>query len=166
MAQSSDGATCGGWMNNFDQQYGLWEVRMRAYTTGSGSGSEPHPVMILWPYTGGWTSELDWFETNIGSPAGGFLHCTSSAGDASGNCYVLPSNPINYAQWHVYSILWTATTMSGYIDGQLWWSSSNTSSFQPLGSSNLTFQLDNLSGSTPVDSAEMDINWAHMFKQQ
>jgi hypothetical protein len=164
MVQSSDGATCGGWMPDFQQQYGLWEVRMRAYTTGT-SGSEPHPVMILWPSSGAWTSELDWFETDIGSPAGGFLHCTSAAGDASGNCYVIPSNSVDFAQWHVYSILWTPTTMSGYIDGTLWWTSSNTSSFQPLAGSYLTLQLDNLSGSTPVDPGEMDINWVHMFAQ-
>src|SRR5208282_3055393 len=42
LKQSSDGATCGGWMNGFDQRYGYWEVKMRAYSTGSSSSSEPH----------------------------------------------------------------------------------------------------------------------------
>jgi hypothetical protein len=163
MLQSSNGATCGGWMNGFSQRYGLWEVRMKAASTGT-SGSAPHPVLILWPEDGNWTSELDWFETNLGDSAGGYLHCTSKSGNASGNCYVLPSNSVDYSQWHTYSFVWTASSMSGYIDGQQWWSTTNTSSFQPLGASNLTIQLDNLTGKTPVKTGEMDIDWAHMFK--
>jgi len=55
--------------------------------------------------------------------------------------------------------------MTGYIDGNVWWTSSNISSFEPLADSNLTIQLDNLSGSTPVKPGEMDIDWAHMYKQ-
>lgn len=147
-------------MNGFDQRYGYWEVRMRAYSTGS-SGSAPHPVLILWPGSGGWTSELDFFETNIGNSAGGFLHCTG--GNVSSNCYTLPSNSVNYSQWHVYGIQWTASGMTGFIDGNKWWST-NSSSVQPLADSNLTIQLDNLSGSTPVKSGEMDVDWAHMYK--
>ena len=161
LKQASNGATCGGWMNNFDQRYGYWEVKMRAYSSGTGSGSEPHPVLILWPGSGSWTSELDFFETDIGNSAGGYLHCISNP---SQNCYSLPSNAVNYSQWHVYGIQWTPTSMTGYIDGTKWWSSSNTSSFQPLADSNLTIQLDNLSGSTPVKPGEMDIDWAHMYK--
>lgn len=164
LKQASNGATCGGWMNGFDQRYGYWEVRMKAAYTGSGSGSAPHPVLILWPGNNAWTSELDWFETNLGSPAGGYLHCTNSGGNASGNCYILPANSIDYSQWHVYGFQWSASSMTGYIDGTKWWSSSNTSSFQPLADSNLTIQLDNLSGSTPVRPGEMDIDWAHMYK--
>ncbi len=161
LKQDSNGATCGGWMNGFDQQYGYWEVRMRAYSTGNSNGSEPHPVLILWPGDGQWTSELDFFETDIGNPAGGFLHCTSNP---SQNCYVLPSNSVDYSKWHVYGIQWTANSMTGYIDGTKWWSTSDISSFNPLADSNLTIQLDNLSGSTPVDPGEMDIDWAHMYK--
>jgi hypothetical protein len=163
LKQASSGATCGGWMNNFDQQYGYWEVKMRAYSTGT-SGSAPHPVLILWPTNNEWTSELDFFETNIGSSATGYLHCTSSSGSANSNCYVLPTNNVDYSQWHVYGIQWTPTCMTGYIDTTKWWSTCSTSSFQPLGSSNLTIQLDNLSGSTPVKAGEMDIDWAHMYK--
>jgi hypothetical protein len=161
LKQTSAGATCGGWMNKFGQRYGYWEVKMRVYTTSASSGSEPHPVLILWPSDGQWTSELDFFETNIGTPATGYLHCT---GDPNSKCYTLPANSVDYSQWHVYGIQWTPTSMTGYIDGMKWWSTTNISPFEPLGDSNLTFQLDNVSGSTPVKPAEMDIDWAHMYK--
>ena len=161
LKQASNGATCGGWMNGFDQRYGYWEVRMKAAYTGSSNGSAPHPVLILWPGNGQWTSELDYFETNLGNPAGGYLHCNSNP---SQNCYVLPGNSVDYSQWHVYGFQWSSGSMPGYIDGTKWWSSNNTSSFQPLADSNLTIQLDNLSGSTPVRPGEMDIDWAHMYK--
>lgn len=161
LKQNAAGATCGGWMTGFDQRYGYWEVRMKVASTGT-SGSPPHPVLILWPGNGQWTSELDFFETNVGNPAGGFLHCSGS--NPSANCFILPSNNVDYSQWHTYGIQWTPTSMTGYIDGTQWWTSNNTSSFQPLADSNLTIQLDNLSGSTPVDPAEMDVDWAHMYK--
>ena len=134
---------------------------MKAAYTGSSNGSSPHPVLILWPGDGQWTSELDFFETNLGSSVGGFLHCISNP---SQNCYVLPSNSVDYSQWHIYGFAWTSSGMTGYIDGTKWWSSSNISSFEPLADSNLTIQLDNLSGSTPVKPGEMDIDWAHMYK--
>jgi hypothetical protein len=164
--QASNGATCGGAFHTFDQQYGYWEVRMRAYFTSSSSGSAPHPVLILWPDTTVKTSEIDFFETNLGSPAGGFLHCIS---DPSKNCYSIPKNSVDYSQWHVYGFQWTPTSMAGYIDGTKWWSLSNISTVNPVSASHLTVQLDNLAqrqGVTPlpVQPGEMDIDWVHMYK--
>jgi cell division septation protein DedD len=161
LKQASSGATCGGSMLNFSQRYGYWEVRMRAYNTGSSNGSSPHPVLILWPDTNSKTSEIDYFETDMGTPAHGFLHCISNP---SQNCYVIPNSSIDYSQWHVYGFQWTPGGMTGYIDGTKWWSLSNISAVNPPASSHQTIQLDNLSGSTPVRPAEMDVDWAHMYK--
>jgi Dockerin type I domain len=158
--QLSNGATCGGSMPTFSHLQGLWEVRMRAYFTGT-SGSEPHPVLILWPDTGVHADgELDYFEANLGHPARAFLHCLGV--NDTQNCYTSPISPVDYSQWHVYSILWESGRMSGYIDGQLWWSTTGTT-FVPSVAMHQTIQLDNLSGVTPVDPGEMDIDWVHMF---
>ena len=162
LTQGSDGATCGG-STSFSQKYGYWEVRMRAYTTGSGSGSAPHPVLILWPDTDNWPAdgELDYFETDIGNPAGGFLHCASSAG---GNCYTLPSNSVDYSQWHVYGFEWTASGFTGWIDGKQWYTTSDSGP-QSTSAMHQTIQLDNLSGNATVDPAKMEVDWMHMYKK-
>lgn len=158
--QSSDGTTCGGSMPTFAHLQGLWEVRMRAYSTGT-SGSAPHPVLILWPDTGVHADgELDYFETDMGNPAHGYLHCVGA--NYAQSCFNIPNSPVDYSQWHVYSFLWTGNSMTGYIDGQQWWTTTGTS-FVPTVSMHQTIQLDNLSGTTPVKAGEMDIDWVHLF---
>jgi hypothetical protein len=160
LAQSSDGSTCGG-STNFSQRYGFWEARMRAYSTGT-SGSAPHPVLILWPDSDQWPEggELDYFETDIGDPATGFLHCASSAG---GNCYQLPDDSVDYSQFHVYGFKWTSSSFTGYIDARQWYTTSDGGA-QPPGAMHQTIQLDNLTGNTPVKAGKMEVDWLHMYK--
>jgi hypothetical protein len=134
---------------------------MRAYSTGS-SGSSPHPVLILWPHNEDYNAELDYFETDLGQPAQGYLHCIGES-NVFNNCFHIPNNPVDYSKWHVYSFLWTNSGMTGYIDGKKWWSDNN-SNVVPPESVEQTIQLDNLTGSLPVKSGEMDVDWAHMYK--
>jgi hypothetical protein len=161
-SQSSNGATCGG-STNLSQKYGMWEVRMRASFTGAiGSGSSPHPVLILWPDSDVWNDgELDFFDTQLGTPAQGFLHCVGP--NISQNCYAIPANSVDYSQYHVYSLLWQNGLMTGYIDGVQWWTT-RTSSVMPSVSMHLTMQLDNLTGQTPVRAGNMEVDWMHMYK--
>jgi hypothetical protein len=161
LKQDAAGHTCGGEYAGITQQYGYWEVRMRAYSTGTGSGSAPHPVLIIWDPGAVWENgEMDFFETDIGDPAGGYLHCLGHPVD---NCYQIPDNPVDYSKWHVYGFDWRADSGSGYIDGVQWWTTSNNDwSIQDKG--HLTIQLDNLQGSTPVKPGEMDVDWIHTYK--
>jgi hypothetical protein len=170
LEQKSNGATCGGEFKPFAHRYGVWEVRMRAYPTSQKDGSEAHPVTILWPHPDKYSSELDFTETNIGKPEHGWLHCNGQS-RVEKNCYHIPENDVDYSKWHTYDIVWKKNSIKGYIDGKKWWPNPNdppdnkldVNEVVPLQGSELTAQLDNLSGETPVQPAEMDVDYAKMF---
>jgi hypothetical protein len=157
--EAASGATCGGSFKTWTQRYGHWEVKMRANFTSTAAGSAPHPVLILWPVIAH-EGEIDFFETNLGQPAGGYLHCVANHAQ---NCFVIPKNSVDYSQWHVYGIQWTPAGMTGYIDGTKWWSTTLASVAPPVDVMP-TIQLDNLSGNTPVRPGQMQVDWVHMYK--
>jgi beta-glucanase (GH16 family) len=143
---------------------------MRTYLTDtSSSGSLPHPVLILWPNTNNsGDGEIDFVEMNLGADLGAYLHCTTANGGIHANaCYTAPYKSFDYSQYHTYSILWTPSGMSEYIDGQLWWTApapaASGTTFMPTVGMHLTIQLDNLSGTTPVDPGVMEVDWVHMY---
>jgi hypothetical protein len=161
LKQASNGDTCGGDMSPLEQSYGYWEVRMKAgFSSSSTSGSKPHPVLIIWAPGNVWNDgEMDFFETDLGSKAGGFLHCV---GNPQSNCVTLPSNNVDYSQWHVYGFEWRADGGRGFIDGNLWWDiKDNGWSIKKPG--HMTIQLDNF-GSAPAAPGEMDVDWVHAYK--
>jgi hypothetical protein len=135
----------------------------------SSSGSLPHPVLILWPNTNNsGDGEIDFVEMNLGADLGAYLHCTTANGGIHANaCYTAPYKSFDYSQYHTYSILWTPSGMSEYIDGQLWWTApapaASGTTFMPTVGMHLTIQLDNLSGTTPVDPGVMEVDWVHMY---
>ncbi len=175
LTQGPDGATCGT-TSNFNQKEGYWEVRMRTAAIDGGD-STAHPVLILWPGSDRWADgELDYFETDIGKDGGGFLHCV---GNPSANCLVIPGNsgnkditptsedyksksPKSYYNWHSYGLMWKPDSMTGYIDGQQWWTSSD-GSFRPSVPMHQTIQLDNLSGDGSPNPAQMQADWVHVY---
>jgi hypothetical protein len=159
LTQNTDGSTCG-IDSNFSQKYGFWEVRMRAYSTGT-SGSAPHPVLMTYPDSGKWPldGENDYLETDIGDPqVEAFLHCPTSSG---GNCYTT-NKAIDLTQWHTYGFEWTPTSMTGFIDGEKWYT---TNGINPPGPMHQIILLDNLSGKTPARPGKMEVDWAHMFSK-
>lgn len=159
LKQDSAGHTCGGSVDAIEQSYGYWEMRMRAYKTGGG-GSPGHPVLILWSPGNVWNDgEMDFFETDIGSPAGGFLHCV---GNPQQNCFTIPDDPVDYSQWHVYGFEWRADGGRGFIDGKPWWSTT-TNDWSITKPGHPTIQLDNF-GSAPAELDEMDVDWIHAYK--
>jgi hypothetical protein len=160
LKQDASGATCG-MSSDFASKYGYWEARMRTYTTGTGGGSAPHPVMLLWPDTGSWSDgELDWVETDIGDDGiGVFFHCTT--GDPSQNCYHT-SHKVDITQWHTYGFEWTATTLKGFVDGQEIYSTDGAGG-NPSVSMHETLQLDNNTGQMPPKPGNMEVDWVHMY---
>jgi len=159
--QRSDGGTCGGNMSGWSQRYGYWEAKVRAYSTGSSSGSAPHPVLIIWPDTEWNDGELDYFETDIGDNGMEvFLHCV---GNPSSNC-VSKSYQMDITQWHVVGFEWTSTGFKGFVDGKEIYSVGSSGASMPV-AGDQTIQLDNLSGDTPVKPGEFDIDWVHMYSK-
>ena len=163
LKQSSDGSTCGGNLGQPEQQYGYWEVKMRTYKTADGGGPTGHPVLIIWSPGNVWNDgEMDFFETDIGDPAHGYMHCIGHPKD---NCYQIPDNDVDYSQWHVYGFEWRADGGTGYIDGKKWWSDNNSGGWSIQKPGHMTIQLDCIGCGTPVRPAQMDVDWVHTYKK-
>lgn len=166
--QGTAGGSTGGMAHlAVQRRYGRWEARMRAYATG-GSGSQYHPVLIVWPDSDNWPAdgEYDFIESNVGDTADANIH------------YPHPSLPVQQEQfsdsskqladWHNYAIDWQPTGITGYIDGVQWYHVANgagpggRSNIQNMPSGHLTVQLDNFGGSSHK-TANMDLEWVKIW---
>lgn len=109
----------GGLSTNISQTYGADFVRSRV--TGAG----PTMVELLWPANNQWPPEIDFAESDGGSSS---LSATVHWGTSSSNHQdqrVL--NGINLTQWHTWGVIWTPTTITYTVDGQVWGRVTNSS---------------------------------------
>ncbi|MFC5140348.1 glycoside hydrolase family 16 protein [Actinomycetospora rhizophila] len=157
--------TTGGVANRTAQQYGRWEVRMRAAPRPGASDGDPyHPVLLLWPANaggsvkpGGTGGEIDFAETDVGSgQVSTFLHPPTS--DADRKAF---RQPVDLSQWHNYAVEWTPTRIAGWIDGQQWYDVTDPV-VQPGGPMTPCVQLD---ANTPsgLQPAVMETDWIHIY---
>ena len=162
----------GGMAHRFDQQYGRWEVRMRASNT-TPSGKTYHPVLIIWPTDDRWpeSGEYDFCENS--SPAAdkaqAFIHFPHPD-TVEVQQRRFEKQPWDTSAWHNYAIEWTADGITCYLDGEKWFttsggaqSSPRRSDIQAMPSGHLTIQLDNFNGSTGNRGARMEIDWVHVY---
>jgi outer membrane protein OmpA-like peptidoglycan-associated protein len=89
--------------------YGAYFVRSRL--TGAG----PTQVELLWPVGHSWPPEIDFNET-YGSTDSSMatLHYTSS------NDQIHRSVSIDMTQWHTWGVIWTPTSVTYTVDGNVW----------------------------------------------
>jgi hypothetical protein len=134
-----------------DQYRGRWEVCMR---TAPGS-AQYHPVILLWHQSGTPYSEINVAE--ILDPArqvvNFFLHYGSRQTSAQIN--------IDATQWHSWAVEWTATAVTGYVDGNEWFRDTSVSHL-PDGPMSLCLQLDNFGGDISA-GGRMDFDWARQY---
>jgi len=91
------------------QTYGAYFVRSR--TTGPG----PTVVQLLWPADNSWPPEIDFNETyGLTTATSATLHYTSS------NQQVQRSLTIDMTQWHTFGVIWTPSSLTYTVDGQVW----------------------------------------------
>jgi beta-glucanase (GH16 family) len=91
------------------QTYGAYFVRSRL--TGAG----PTGVQLLWPVANVWPPEIDFNEsggTTTGTSA--TVHWSSS------NSQDQRTLKIDMTQWHTWGVVWTPTTITYTVDGQVW----------------------------------------------
>lgn len=170
--QGTAGGSTGGMSHHpVKRQYGRWEARMRAYSTGgTGGQAQYHPVLIIWPDSENWPvdGEYDFIENDVGdTAAGAFLH------------YPHPSLPVQQehatqsgvaiGDWHNYAIEWQPTGLTGFIDGVQWYHYSGGAgpagrrNIQTMPSGHLTVQLDNFDGGSTHRPANMDVDWVRIY---
>ncbi|NMI01315.1 glycoside hydrolase family 16 protein [Pseudonocardia sp. K10HN5] len=150
----SNGTTGGiAWTDS--RKYGKWEMRAK-FPAGD---SQYHPVLILWP------SEVDW-------PQGGeidFAETTSASTDVSFFLHYGASNSQKYAkktlditQWHNYAVEWTPQGITGYIDGEQWFQSTDPGTLPP-GPMHATIQLDYFPDGGSPKPTQMYVAWMRMY---
>lgn len=134
-------------------QYGRWEARIRV-PQGS---SHYHPVALLWPTSERWPDdgEIDYFETT-----GAAKTNTFSLHHAYGKPHVTPVS-IDRG-WHTYAVEWTPTSITGYLDGKPYYTTTNTKQFPP-GKMWHSFQLDWM-GTQPSTDTIMEVDWLRFYR--
>lgn len=154
-----------------DRQYGRWEVRMRAYNPGGGSGEQYHPVLIIWPSSENWPDdgEYDFLENDIGdTTAGCFIHYPHPENNGIIQQEHRTMAGIRVADWHNYAFAWYPSGLIGYIDGREWYRMSGGGGpagrrdIQTMPQGSLRIQLDAFSKDSHRE-AVMDIDWVRIW---
>jgi Glycosyl hydrolases family 16 len=147
--------TTGGMSWTGDQRFGRWEVRAR-FPKGD---SQYHPVLLLWPQ-GEWPQggEVDFAETtSASSDVNFFLHYSSS------NKQKTADKTLDLTQWHNYAVEWVDGRITGYVDGQQWFQSTDSSTLPP-GQMHLAVQLDYFPEDGSPKPTEMDVDFVRIYR--
>lgn len=137
---------------------GKWETRMKVNTRDS----EYHPVLILWPDTGGnktTEAEIDYAEsTSDTGRVKFFLHY----GKAGTKTQTSASKVIDMTVYHNYAVSWTPSAVVGYIDGVEWFRDSKPGHV-PTMPMHQTLQLDWFPDGTALTLSRMDVDWTRAY---
>jgi Glycosyl hydrolases family 16 len=136
------------------QRYGRWEACVKSDAGRGGLNA----VMLLWPVAEDWPvgGEIDWMEISDGSrlETGFFLHYGEENGTDAG------SVPHDATQWSAWALEWTPSTITAYLDGQEWYSTTETGHFPPR-PMNMTVQLDYFPGAGA--GTAMHVDWTRQW---
>ena len=139
-------------------KYGRWEARVKSPV------ADPtyNAVMLLWPDAENWPvgGEVDFMEISdeTRQKTDFFLHYGEADHQLHGE------KVIDATQWHNWAVEWTPTTITGYVDGVAWFSTTRADALPP-GPMHLTLQLDWFpgSGSGAVRQSEMQVDWVRYY---
>jgi Glycosyl hydrolases family 16 len=136
-----------------DQRFGRWEMRAR-FPKGD---EQYHPVLILWRESGGKENgEIDFAETTSASPdVNFFLHYGSDQKYADKN--------LDITQWHNYAVEWVDGRVTGYIDGEKWFESTDKKTLPP-GRMHATIQLDYFPDGGSPKPTEMQVDYMRIYR--
>jgi hypothetical protein len=138
------------------QRFGKWEMRAK-FPAGD---SQYHPVLILWPTDVNWPEggEVDFAETTSASKdVSFFLHYSSS------NQQKYAKKTIDITQWHNYAVEWVDGRITGYIDGEKWFESTDDNTMPP-GKMHPTIQLDYFPDGGSPKSSEMQVDYMRIYR--
>ncbi len=139
-------------------KYGRWEARVKSPV------ADPtyNAVMLLWPdaENGPAGGEVDFMEISDATrqKTDFFLHYGKADHQLHGE------KVIDATQWHNWAVEWTPTTITGYVDGVAWFSTTRADALPP-GPMHLTLQLDWFPGSAggAVRQSEMQVDWVRYY---
>ena len=146
--------TTGGMAWRDDRRTGRWEMRAR-FPAGD---AQYRPVLLLWPEKGGSNAgEVDFAETTSAADSVSFfLHYGS--GDQK-----LAEKKIDITQWHNYAVEVTPDRVTGYVDGQKWFESTDRDTL-PRGPVHPVIQLDWFPEGNPPKPTELQVDWMRIYE--
>jgi hypothetical protein len=146
--------TTGGMAWRDGRKTGRWEMRAK-FPKGD---AQYHPVLLLWPDDGGSDDgEVDFAETTSASDSVSFfLH--HGSGDQE-----FAKKKIDITQWHNYAVEITADRVSGYIDGQKWFESTDRDTL-PRGPVHPVIQLDWFPKGDSPEPTELLVDWMRIYQ--
>ncbi|WP_433505400.1 family 16 glycosylhydrolase [Pseudonocardia halophobica] len=119
-----------------------------------------HPVLLLWPDAEDWprAGEVDYAEV---SDAGRqsvdfFLHYGAR------NSQTHAGKRLDVTAWHNYAVKWSATCVTGYIDGEQWFRDCTVSHLPPQ-AMHMIVQLDAFDGTGPYTPSDMCVDWIGQY---
>lgn len=143
-------------------RFGRWEMRAR-FPQGD---PRYHPTLLLWPTDVAWPAggEIDIAETASSSDTVSFfLH------HGTDNAQLYTDRPLDITQWHDYAVEWTENRVTGYLDGQKWFESTDPATLPP-GRMQAAVQLDwfpdignESRAAGPVAPTEMQVDHVRMY---
>lgn len=151
----------GGTSSGVAQTYGADFVRSRL--TGAG----PTGVELLWPTGPDWPPEIDFNETGgqTTSTSATNIWAASSTSRAQSQVHV----SIDMTQWHTWGVIWTPTSITYTVDGNVWGSFTNASEIpdQPMV---LDLQQQTWCGASPAWACptapeSMQVDWVSEYSQ-
>lgn len=138
------------------QRFGRWEMRAK-FPKGD---VQYHPVLILWPTAENWPvgGEIDFAETTSAAPdVNFFLHYGAA------NNQVDARRTIDITQWHNYAVEWVDNRITGFIDGQKWFESTDPNTMPP-GLMHPTIQLDWFPEGGAPQPTEMMVDYMRVYE--
>ncbi len=154
--RGDDDGNTGGMAWDDGQTYGKWEMRAR-FPEGD---EQYHPVLILWPSAENWPEggEVDFAETNSAADdVMFFLHYGAD------NSQVFDRKVIDITQWHNYAVEWVDGRITGYIDGEKWFESTDDDTLPP-GDMHATIQLDYFPDEGDPEPSEMHVDFMRIYE--
>jgi hypothetical protein len=157
IAGDADGTT-GGMSWGGGAKYGRWEARVRAPV------ADPtyNAVMLLWPDEENFPvgGEIDFMEMmdETRQKTDFFLHYGEDNRQLHGE------TRIDGTQWHNWAVEWAPDHITAYVDGQEWFTTTQTEAFPP-GPMHLTLQLDWFpqDGDGAVQPSAMYVDWVRYY---
>jgi hypothetical protein len=137
-----------------ERKTGRWEMRAK-FPKGD---AQYHPVLLLWPEDGGSDDgEVDFAETTSASDSVSFfLH--HGSGDQK-----FAKKKIDLTQWHNYAVEVTSDRVTGYIDGQKWFESTDRDTL-PRGPVHPVIQLDWFPKGDSPEPSELLVDWMRIYQ--
>jgi Glycosyl hydrolases family 16 len=148
-----DGNT-GGLSWRDDRRTGRWEMRAK-FPKGD---AQYHPVLLLWPEKrGSDDGEVDFAETTSASNSVSFFLHHGSGDQKSAK------KQIDITQWHNYAVEVTPKRVTGYLDGQKWFESTDPDTL-PGDAVHPVIQLDWFPKGDSHKPTELLVDWMRVYE--